>query len=110
MYRHLHHMADRFEGLANEHYNEKDVLKIRILNQLARELLLAQSSDWAFLITTNTAREYSVSRMKAHIENFRKLSEQLESNDIDIKSLKWLEYKNSIFSDIDFRVYASAFV
>jgi 1,4-alpha-glucan branching enzyme len=110
IYRHLHHMADRFEGLANEYYNEKDAMKIRLLNQLARELLLAQSSDWAFLITTNTAREYSVSRMKAHIENFGKLSEQLESNIIDIKSLEWLEYKNSIFSDIDFRVYASAFV
>jgi 1,4-alpha-glucan branching enzyme len=103
-------MADRIEGLANAYYHEKDVMKIRLLNQLARELLLAQSSDWAFLITTGTAREYSVRRMKEHIENFRKLSEQLESNAIEITSLEWLEYKNSIFSDIDFRVYASAYV
>jgi 1,4-alpha-glucan branching enzyme len=109
MYRHLHHMADRLEGLANAHYHETDVTKIRLLNQLARELLLAQSSDWAFLMTTNTAKEYSVSRMKEHIDNFRRLSEQLESNGIDGELLEWLEYKNSIFSDIDFRVYASAF-
>jgi len=110
MYRHLHHMADRLEGLANEYFREKDAVKIRLLNQLARELLLAQSSDWAFLITTNTAREYSVRRMKEHIENFRKLSEQLEANAIATESLEWLEFKNSIFSDIDFRVYASAYV
>jgi 1,4-alpha-glucan branching enzyme len=110
MYRHLHRMADRLEGFANKHYHEKDAMKIRLLNQLARELLLAQSSDWAFLITTNTAREYSVRRIKEHIDNFRKLSDQLESNAIETTALEWLEYKNSIFSNIDFRVYASAYV
>jgi len=108
MYRHLHHMADRLEDLANNYYSETDVTKVRLLNQLARELLLAQSSDWAFLITSNTAKEYSVRRIEEHIENFRRLSEQLESGAVDGVLLERLERRNSIFSEIDFRVYASA--
>ena len=37
--------------LANTYVNETDKTKIKALNQCARELLLAQSSDWNFIIT-----------------------------------------------------------
>ena len=49
--RHLHKCADRMVELANSFANETDKLKISALNQCARELLLAQSSDWNFIIT-----------------------------------------------------------
>ncbi len=107
IYRHLHYMADTMEDLANRHYHETDHLRIRLLNQLARELLLAQSSDWAFLMTTKTAAEYSAKRTKEHIHNFNSLLEGLLNDRIDTRLLEWLEYKNSIFDDLDFRVYAS---
>jgi 1,4-alpha-glucan branching enzyme len=100
-------MAETLENIANENFNETDLINIRLLNQLARELLLAQSSDWAFLMTTKTAKEYSVKRTKEHISNFNKLLESFLSNNIDIKSLEWMEYKNSIFDELDFRVFAS---
>jgi 1,4-alpha-glucan branching enzyme len=107
IYRHLHYMADTLENLANKHFNETDKVKNRLLNQLTRELLLAQSSDWAFLMTTNTAREYSTRRTKEHIENFNRLLDVFLSDSIDISVLEWMEYKNSIFKELDFRVFAS---
>lgn len=49
--RHLHNACDKMVELANIYKDEKDKLKIFALNQCARELLLAQSSDWNFIIT-----------------------------------------------------------
>ncbi len=103
IYRHLHNMADSMQKLANRYKETKDPIKERILNQLLRELLLAQSSDWAFLITMKSAKEYSIRRTKEHIYNFLELSKMLKS-EVDIEFLKLLEQKNSIFSWIDFRV------
>ncbi len=49
----------------------------RILNQMARELLLAQSSDWAFQIYQGTTVEYSTKRFQSHIQRFNLLAEML---------------------------------
>ncbi|HDL21407.1 MAG TPA: DUF1957 domain-containing protein, partial [Nitrospirae bacterium] len=91
----------------DKYYNETDIIKERGLNQLTRELLLAQSSDWAFLMTTNTAKEYSAKRIRDHVYCFNKLLKELLSDSIDIMFLESLEHKNSIFNELDFRVYAS---
>ncbi len=106
IYRHLHFMADKLQELANKHADEEDILKVRLLNQLTRELLLAQSSDWAFLMTANTAREYSSRRTKEHINNFNTLLDAFLSGTIDLAVLEPVEYKNSIFDELDFRVFA----
>jgi 1,4-alpha-glucan branching enzyme len=45
----------------------------RVLAQAARELLLMQSSDWQFLITTWTARDYAEQRFTAHYSDFKRL-------------------------------------
>jgi 1,4-alpha-glucan branching enzyme len=107
IYRHLHQMADKMENIATAYYDETDALNVRCLNQLSRELLLAQSSDWAFLITTNTAREYSINRLKEHIGNFNTLYEALESDKVDVRPLEMMENKNSIFGDLDFRIFSN---
>ena len=106
IYRHLHWMADKLENLANTYYHESDLTNIRLLNQLVRELLLAQSSDWAFLIATKTAREYAEKRTKEHISNFRVLLDGFLSHNIDTSFLQQVEAKNSIFPELDFKVYA----
>ncbi|MDO9208861.1 MAG: DUF1957 domain-containing protein [Sulfuricurvum sp.] len=105
IYRHLHSMADRMEKLAKNNFEITDTTRTRVLNQMLKELLLAQSSDWAFLMTTGTAMEYSVQRTKEHISNFNKLSSQLEEG-VKIEFLETLETKNSLFDFIDFRIYA----
>ncbi len=109
IYRHLHYMTDTMEDIANKYYNKTDQLNERVLNQLTRELLLAQSSDWAFLITTRTAMEYAEKRTKEHVENFNRLLNDLLSGSIDATFLERLEHKNSIFNELDFRVYASKY-
>ena len=45
--------------LAHLFPNEKDELTKLALNQCARELLLAQSSDWLFMITNGTMVDYA---------------------------------------------------
>ncbi len=77
----------------------------RILNQMARELMLAQSSDWAFLITMGTAVKYATSAEKFHISAFYKLYEMLESKNFDETFLEYLETKDSIFPKIDYKIY-----
>ena len=51
IYRHLDKAAERMVELARRFQHPND-LERRALNQAARELLLAQSSDWAFIMKT----------------------------------------------------------
>src|SRR4029434_8578348 len=56
----------------------------RVLTQAARELLLLQSSDWQFLITTGTASDYAERRVAEHYAEFKRLCEMaraLEAGD-----------------------------
>ena len=45
-----------------------------VLNQAARELLLAQSSDWPFILHFQTAMAYAKRRVLAHLERFHALA------------------------------------
>jgi len=56
-------------------------------------------------MTTKTATEYATKREKEHIYNFLKLEAMLNTS-IDFEYLVRLENKNSIFHEIDFRIYA----
>ena len=92
--------------LANMFPNENDGLRKKALDQCARELLLAQSSDWLFIITNNTMVDYAHKRIKDHIGRFTKLYFQVKNNKIDSKFLKDIEEKDAIFPDIDYRIYS----
>ncbi|MEY4504449.1 MAG: hypothetical protein RL154_743 [Pseudomonadota bacterium] len=105
IYRHLHFMADVMCEQSVAHQYDADHTQTRVLNQMAKELLLAQSSDWAFLMTTQTAVEYSVKRTKSHIAAFNKLLNMLESNDYNFELLEELERRDSIFYGLDFRIF-----
>ncbi len=43
--------------------------------QAAREMLLAEASDWQFLISTFAARDYAEVRFQDHIDRFNRLAE-----------------------------------
>ena len=104
IYRHLHKAVDRMVEIASR-YPDASGMKKRALNQAARELLLAQSSDWAFIMTTRTMVEYAEKRTRDHITNFSRLYEQITSDSIDEGFLSNLEYRNNIFPEIDYRAY-----
>jgi 1,4-alpha-glucan branching enzyme len=80
-------------------------LERRALNQMARELLLAQSSDWPFIMKTGTTVEYATRRVKEHIASFLRLYDMVKGGGIDEDFVSLLESHNCIFPDIDFRVY-----
>ena len=106
IYRHLHRASDRMIELAGRHRGERDPLTRRALNQAARELLLAQSSDWAFIMNTGTMVQYAVKRTKSHIDRFNRLSDSIARNAIDPGYLRELEWKDNAFPQIDYAVYA----
>ncbi len=105
IYRHQHMAEDRMVELAKKFPEAKGLLK-RFLNQCARELLLAESSDWAFIMTTGTTVPYATKRFKDHIHRFNKLYEMILSGNLDENYLKNIENKDTIFQEIDYRVYA----
>jgi 1,4-alpha-glucan branching enzyme len=80
-------------------------LKQRALNQALRELLLAQSSDWAFILGTGTHTEYAIKRTKDHLLRFNRLYDEIRNNSIDQNWLGDIEYKDNIFPGIDYRVH-----
>ena len=105
IYRHLHKMAERMSALASRHA-VPDELTRRALNQLARELCLAQSSDWAFILKTGTHTSYAYRRLQDHLARFTRLSEAIEGGRIDAAWLASLEATDNLFPFLDYRVYA----
>jgi 1,4-alpha-glucan branching enzyme len=105
IYRHLHKATLRMEELSNRFHGQNGSVQ-RALNQAGRELLLAQSSDWAFIMHTNTMVPYAVKRTKEHLVNFLELYDQLTENRLDENWLRQLEEKNNIFPEIDHQVFA----
>jgi 1,4-alpha-glucan branching enzyme len=104
IYRHLHMAAGMMTSMANRRFGAGGLLR-RALNQAGRELLLAQSSDWAFIMSTGTMVEYAVRRTKVHLDNFLRLHDQIENNRIDEGFLGDLEYRDNIFPDLDYSWY-----
>ena len=105
IYRHLHAAAERMGELANRYPHAVGVKK-RALDQAARELLLAQSSDWAFIMKTGTMVEYAVHRTKTHLLNFTTLYEGVLAGHIDEDRLRVLEGFHNVFPDLDYSIYA----
>jgi 1,4-alpha-glucan branching enzyme len=83
-----------------------DPIKARALKQAARELLLAQSSDWAFIMKTGTAVPYAAKRTREHLLRFRKLYNDIQRESIDIQWLSDVENKDNVFPELDYRIFA----
>jgi 1,4-alpha-glucan branching enzyme len=104
VYRHLHKAAERMIALARD-CPEAEGITRRALNQASRELLLAQSSDWAFIMKTGTMVEYAIRRTKEHLLRFTRLHDQIRGGVVDEGWLRHVEEKDNIFPEIDWRVY-----
>jgi len=100
VHRHLHKIGDLMTDLVEKYPNPKGVQK-RAINQAARELFLAQSSDWLFIITNGTMVDYAKNRIKNHVGRFMKLYKQIVDDCIDLEYLKSLEKLDCIFHDLE---------
>jgi len=105
LYRHLHKAAERMTQAAREH-PRPDPLRERILNQMGRELCLAQASDWAFILKTQTHTAYAYRRLHEHLGRFTRLYEALWPGRLDESWLAEVEARDNLFPFLDYRVYA----
>jgi 1,4-alpha-glucan branching enzyme len=105
IYPHLEVGAERMVDLARR-FTAPTPLERRALNQAARELLLAQASDWAFIMKTGTTVEYAKKRTRDHIARFTYLHRTLIEGGLEEPILREFEERDLIFPLIDYRVYA----
>jgi 1,4-alpha-glucan branching enzyme len=89
-------------------------LGMRIIQQLCRELLLLESSDWQFLITTGAARDYAEMRFLTHNDQFLELKSIWQAFELDgalnehqSARLAEIELRDNIFPDIDPALWAA---
>jgi len=105
IYPHLDVAAERMVELARRH-GAPSPLERRALDQAARELLLAQSSDWAFIMKTGTMVEYAKKRTRDHIARFDYLYRGLSGRGVvEEPALREFEERDNIFPSLDYRVY-----
>ncbi len=76
-----------------------------ILNQMGRELLLAQSSDWPFIMTTKTLVEYAVERLKGHLYQFWTLRAMLYPGRYREDVFSEIRGRDNLFPDLDCSVF-----
>ncbi|TAN45040.1 MAG: DUF1957 domain-containing protein [Nitrospirae bacterium] len=102
-HRELHAMAGKMKILAELNARtgpkngKKGALCKRTINQALREMLLAQSSDWLFLIENQRGEGYAEARLKKHIQTFDKLFSMAGSGEIDTETLEETEKRDSLF-------------
>jgi 1,4-alpha-glucan branching enzyme len=112
IYRHLHHAERRMERLVDRFPAAVGARK-RALDQAARELLLAQSSDWAFIVTSATAVPYAVRRVREHLARFERLANAAESDSASAETIEEILAAERasgcepIFPWLDYRVFAA---
>jgi 1,4-alpha-glucan branching enzyme len=73
-----------------------DPFRERAARQAVRELLLAQSSDWPFLVTTGQAADYAVERFRSHAYRFRRAVALAHSgapgeDEVELRSLEFAD-------------------
>lgn len=96
----IHNAEQSLEEQVREHQGEGGST-LRALKEAARELLLLQSSDWPFLITTGQAKQYAIQRFNEHHHRFQELSEMVKSNAVNEARVAEIEEVDNCFPDID---------
>ncbi|MFX1385553.1 MAG: 1,4-alpha-glucan branching protein domain-containing protein, partial [Promethearchaeota archaeon] len=101
------------EAIIAEHKDNADNHLTKILKQMVRELLLLESSDWQFLITTWSARDYAENRVALHYDNFIRLYNFAlkYANGEHVDEGEWhflgmLESNDTLFKNIDLEPFA----
>jgi 1,4-alpha-glucan branching enzyme len=92
--------------LARKYADEKKLQPV--LKQAARELLLLQSSDWQFSISTQTSKDYGELRLTEHYKSFQRLAHIIRKMaagetvpEPDWNFYKICEERDCLFPDVD---------
>ncbi len=110
VWEHIYRAEARFLQLLR-HYGAVPALQ-PYLQQLARELLLLESSDWTFLITTQSARDYAEVRALDHFRRFEGIAQLItqmgEGKEADASLLRLYEesvQRDALFPDLDLSLW-----
>jgi 1,4-alpha-glucan branching enzyme len=104
LYRHATQSLERMVELA-ERFPDDTGLKERALNQAAREILLAQCSDWPKMLYKQENAAYARNQLEAALRNFTTIYEALGGNYISTEWLTGLERRHNIFPAVNYRVF-----
>jgi 1,4-alpha-glucan branching enzyme len=75
----------------------------RALQQAGRSLLLAQASDWPFILKSGTSTVYAEQRVRDLLARFNYLDKAIEGASIDERHLQALEQLDAIFPNLDYQ-------
>ena len=67
--------------------------------------MLAQSSDWPFILTMGTQMGYGLRRPVVHLSRLHRLLEGLETGRVDEADLLQIEDRDGVFADVDPRTF-----
>ena len=107
IYPHLRVAQERMTELANR-FEQTSALEQQALEQAARELLLAQASDWPFMIRSGSSPDYARSRVTEHLVRFTELYERLMGGCIDEQRLQAISARDNIFPKLNYRYWSSS--
>jgi len=77
-WKHIYEAEKAMQEAARKYGGRSDEPTASLLKLLARELVLLESSDWQFLISTWAARDYAEMRFSNHFSDFKKVHGLLE--------------------------------
>jgi 1,4-alpha-glucan branching enzyme len=107
-WKHIYPAELSVQQMANSGLWRGHEVATRLARQMCRELLLLESSDWQFLITTKHARDYAEKRFHTHLEQFRTLLDGWRRFEATrqvppekIAELEAIELRDSIFPDVE---------
>ena len=83
-------------------------LQTRALNQALRSLLLAQASDWPFILRAGTTVDYAKLRVTDHLARFHYLHDAFRKNQLSADDVAALEIMDAVFATIDYRGYQAS--
>jgi len=89
-WRHVHH-ATRYTKWLVDRHRGADGKRGQALDQVVRELLLLQSSDWPFILKTGTATRYAEARIRSHVRRLRHLGHLVETGRVDGSEAAWVD-------------------
>jgi 1,4-alpha-glucan branching enzyme len=108
IYRHIFRSVQRMVEMTGRFPGDTG-LKERALNQAARELLLAQSTDWAKPVNPQWQdtidHQYAAEELEGALRNFTTIYEALGSNHISTEWLTALEKRHALLPCINYRVF-----
>jgi 1,4-alpha-glucan branching enzyme len=113
-WKHIYPAELAVQQMANGGLWHGHAVATRLVKQICRELLLLESSDWQFLITTKAARDYAEKRFNTHLEQFRALldtwrrfeaTRQISAE--KMQELEAIEVRDSVFPEIDPELWAT---